>query len=318
MEILKKAEFEEFLQNQRGLAATTVREYGYDLKYYYAWLDREKKKVEEIGPKDLTGYVRYLRGEKGLEPKTCKRKIAGISTYYKWMVREGITKNDPVYFIELPKPPKRLPVYLTEDEEERFVTWLEKEAARRPIIGARDKTIFMLMLYAGLRVSEVVGLMEKQVTTKEGYPVSITVIGKGNKERQVYLNEEVSRALKFWIEARKLMREDPDFARKVTKRTSKEIESAYLFAGRSGGHLERSTIGLKMKRIRKELFGEKKVSAHKLRHTFATMLFRAGVDLNTIKELLGHSSIATTQIYAHVEDRQKMEAVKKIGKRKGV
>ncbi|NLE00508.1 MAG: tyrosine-type recombinase/integrase [Fibrobacter sp.] len=316
MEIQFLDEFKTFLMTQRGLAETTIKAYEYDLTYYLEWIEKEGLKIEEIGPKDLDRYVQYMRKEKNLEAKTCKRRIAAISTYYKWMVREGKLKNDPVYFIELPKAPSRLPVYLTEEEMEKFQEIFEEEAQKRPIIGARNRALFMLMMFGGLRISEATNIKESQVTVRDGYPVMVTVIGKGNKERQVPLNEDISRALLAWMETKKALKDDDDLARKYTRKTKVELQSEFLFPGRNGMQINEYTVQMKMKDIRKKHFPDKKLTPHKLRHTFATALFRAKVDIKTAQELLGHSSIATTQIYTHVEDEQKREAVMKLGKKK--
>jgi site-specific recombinase XerD len=181
----------------------------------------------------------------------------------------------------------RLPVYLSENETTKFLELVEQEAAKRPIIGVRNRAIFMLMLYGGLRNSEVLSMRESNVTARDGYPVLVTVVGKGNKERQVPQHEDLARALLAWIETKKALREDDDLARKVARRGRSELESPYLFPGRKGGHLDEYTIQMKLVRIRAEHFGGKKVTPHKLRHTFATRLHQEQVDIKTIQELLG-------------------------------
>ena len=304
--------FGDYLSLHRGLAQSTIRAYKYDLAYYAQWLEKIGKGIEDIGPKDLDGYVQYMRKELALDAKTCKRRVAAISTYYKWMVREGTLKNDPVYFIELPKAPSRLPVYLSEDEILLFMKMMEEEAEKRPIIGARNRALFNLMIFGGLRISETLSIKESQITIRDGYPVMVTVIGKGNKERQVPLNEEIARTLLAWIETKHALRDDDDLARKYTRKSKIELMSEYLFPGKNGKPLNKYTVQMKVQAIRKTYFAGKKLTPHKLRHTFATSLFRNNVDIKTIQELLGHVSIATTQIYMHVEDEQKREAVMKL------
>jgi site-specific recombinase XerD len=308
-------EFKDFMVNHRGLAASSIRAYSYDLGYYRAWMDREKLKVEEVEPKDLDRYVRYMRQDLEVGPKTCKRRVAAISTFHKWMVREGHTKNDPVYFIELPKASSRLPVYLNGEEAGKFHQLLEDEAKNRPIIGTRNRALFMLMMYGGLRVSEAVNIRESKITLRDGYPVMITVIGKGDKERQVPLNADASQAVLAWMETKKALRENDDLARKFTRKGRVVLDSDYLFPGEDGRRpMNKVTVQFKMREIRKKAFPGKKLTPHKLRHTFASMLIREKVDIKTIQELLGHASIATTQIYTHVEDQQMREAVMRIGK----
>jgi len=304
-------QFAEYMLLQRGLSETTVKAYRYDLQYYADWLGAAGKRLADVGPKDLDQYVKYMRGELDLQPKTCKRRIAAVSTYHKWMVREGVLKNDPVYFIELPKAPSRLPVYLNEDEISRFVKILEDEAGHRPVVGRRNRALMYLMVFGGLRISEVLAIKETAVTLRDGYPVMVSVIGKGDKERQVPLAEDVARAVLAWMETKKALRDDDDLARKFTRKNKEEINSEYLFPGRDGKPLNKFTVQKKVKTMRAE-FGGKKLTPHKLRHTFATSLFRAGVDIKTTQELLGHASIATTQIYTHVEDSQKLDAVMRL------
>jgi integrase/recombinase XerD len=311
MEIVKVKEFGEYLQLQRGLSASTIRAYRYDLAYYGQWLESSGKRLADVEPKDLDGYVRYMAGTLGLQSKTCKRRIAAISTYHKWLVREGVLKNDPVYFIELPKAGARLPVYLAEEEVGQFAELMEAEAVKRPIVGARNRALMYLMIFGGLRISEVLSITESKITFRDGYPVMVSVVGKGDKERQVPLAEDVARALLAWMETKKALRDDDDLARKYTRKNRAELTSVYLFPGRDGRPLNKSNVQKKVKSMR-GAFGNKKLTPHKLRHTFATSLFAQGVDINRIQKLLGHASIATTQIYTHVEDAQLYDAVKRL------
>jgi site-specific recombinase XerD len=311
MEIFKVGEFADYLALQRGLSASTIRAYRYDLTYYGQWLESSGKRLADVVPKDLDGYVRYMAGTLGLQAKTCKRRIAAISTYHKWLVREGIVKNDPVYFVELPKAGARLPVYLADDEIRRFAELMEAEAAKRPIIGARNRALMYLMIFGGLRISEALSITERKITFRDGYPVMISIVGKGDKERQVPLAEDVARALLAWMETKKALRDNDDLARRCTRKNRAELTSEYLFPGRNGRPLNKFTVQQKVKSMR-DAFGGKKLTPHKLRHTFATSLFRAGVDIKTTQELLGHASIATTQIYTHVEDAQKLDAVRRL------
>lgn len=308
--------FKTFLTTQRGLAGSSIRAYEYDLGYYFEWLQKDRKKLEDIGPKDLDRYVQFMRKELELGARTCKRRVAAISTFYKWMVREGITKNDPVYYIELPKAPGRLPVYLDEAEVGRFCKLLDDEASRRPIIGVRNRALFLLMMYGGLRISEVLSIRTAKISFRDGYPVMVTIIGKGDKERQVPLNADIARAVLAWMEIKKVLKEDEDLARKFTRRAKVVLNSDFLFPGENGDRgMNKYTVQQKLQEIRKKHFPDKKLTPHKLRHTFATMLFKNKVDIKTIQELLGHASIATTQIYTHVEDAQMREAVMKLGRK---
>lgn len=308
MALINIKEFSEYLTLQRGLSPSTVRAYRYDLAYYDAWLTAEGLGIADVGPKDIDRYIRHMSGVVGLQAKTCKRRIAAVSTYHKYLIREEVIKNDPVYHTQLPKAPERLPVYLTEEEIITFARLMEDEAARRPVVGARDRALMYLMMFGGLRISEALSITEDKITRADGLPVSVSIIGKGNKERQVYFADDVIRAVASWMKIKEELKNDDDLARKVTTKSRAELDSPYLFPGRDGEPLDKRTVQIKVKSIRKR-FGEKKLTPHKLRHSFATSLFRNKVDIKTIQELLGHASIATTQIYTHVEDSQKRAAV---------
>ena len=311
MEFDNIKEFAEYLGLQRGLSAATVKAYRYDLRYYAEWLSAVGKTLSEVGPKDLEVYIKYMFGELQLQPKTGKRRMAAISTYYKWLVHEEGLKSNPVYNMVLPKARTRLPVYLLKDEIKRFENIFEEEAQRRPIVGVRNRALMYLMMFAGLRISEALTIREADVTMLNGVPDTVTVIGKGNKERQVPLSEKAARAVGYWLDTREALRVDRKTARMLTRKDTAELESPYLFPGRDGRMLSKRHIQQKLVSLRGE-FGGKKLTPHKLRHTFATSLFREGIDIKTTKELLGHVSIATTEIYTHVEASQMRAAVKRI------
>ena len=311
MEFDNIKEFAEYLGLQRGLSAATVKAYRYDLRYYAEWLSAVGKTLSEVGPKDLEVYIKYMFGELQLQPKTGKRRMAAISTYYKWLVHEEVLKSNPVYNMVLPKARTRLPVYLLKDEIKRFENIFEEEAQRRPIVGVRNRALMYLMMFAGLRISEALTIREADVTMLNGVPDTVTVIGKGNKERQVPLSEKAARAVGYWLDTREALRVDRKMARMLTRKDTAELESPYLFPGRNGRMLSKRHIQAKLVSLRGE-FGGKKLTPHKLRHTFATSLFREGIDIKTTKELLGHASIATTEIYTHVEASQMRAAVKRI------
>ena len=308
MEFDNIKEFAEYLGLHRGLSPATVKAYRYDLRYYAEWLSAVGKTLSEVGPKDLEVYIRYMFGELQLQPKTGKRRMAAISTYYKWLVHEEVLASNPVYNMVLPKAGTRLPVYLLKDEIEQFENIFEEEARHRLIVGVRNRALMYLMAFAGLRISEVLALREADVTLQNGIPYTVTVVGKGNKERQVPLSEKAARAVGYWLDTREALRVDRKTARMLTRKDTAELESPYLFPGRDGRMMSKRNVQRKLVVLREE-FNNKKLTPHKLRHTFGSSLIREGVDLKTIQELLGHASIATTQIYTHVEASQLRAAV---------
>jgi len=300
--------FADYLGVQRGLSPATVQQYKKDLRYYAEWLVATGKELVDIGPNDMDAYALYMAGELGLSPATCKRRVASISAYNTWLMRVGELKSNPVYKIMLPKSAKRLPVYIAKEEIPRFEEVVEEEVRRRPIVGARNRALIYLMMYGGLRISEALSLKEANITFENEMPAMLTVVGKGNKERQVDLGKKAIQALHYWMAARKTLRDNDDLARKLTRKNYMELTSAYIFPGRDGRPLNMRTVQKKIESMRGIFGGAKKLTPHKLRHTYATLLIGKGVDLQTTRDMLGHASIATTQIYVHVDKAQRRAA----------
>ncbi|MBL8024813.1 MAG: tyrosine-type recombinase/integrase [Fibrobacteres bacterium] len=299
---MKKEEFLSFLKQERGLSTQTQREYGIDLDTWSRWLKENGLEGQEVGPKVVQGYVRTLR-EKGLAPATVARKVSSCSTYHKWAKREGHIKENPVYFIELPKRPKRLPIYLSDDERMRFLSRLNSEAEESPYMGTRNRAMFALMLFTGLRITETRTLQATNIIMQAGQPYRVRVVGKGDKEREVRLHPEAVAALSRWLAVREAMK-DPETSRKVTRRSPKELYSNYLFPGPIGEPMSAKGIQEIMRRLAKEVSPGKRLTPHKLRHSCATWLHRRGAPLVAIQKVLGHENISTTTIYTHLEDKE--------------
>lgn len=299
---MPKEKFLSFLTKERGLSPKTCMDYGIDLGTWLTWLKENGLDKQEIGPQVVQAYVRSLR-EKGSAPATIARKVSSCSTFYKWAKREGIVKENPVYFIDLPKKPRRLPVYLSEDEKGRFLERLIREAKELPYTGIRNKALFSLMLYAGLRITEARTLKPHNIVYQDGQPYRVRVIGKGNKEREVRLHQDAATALTQWLAVREAMK-NPEVARKLTQRSPKELNSEFIFPGPEGEPMTAKAIQEAIRRIGKEVCPGKKLTPHKLRHTCATWLHRRGAPLIAIQKALGHENIATTTIYTHLDNKE--------------
>jgi integrase/recombinase XerC len=269
-----KGHLEKFLRYlvvQRGASEHTVRAYRRDLEMF----------LEAAGPEaDLADVRAFLASEirKGNKKSTAARRLAAVRSFFRYLHREGLLKANPAKLVPTPKQGRPLPRFLTVDE----VFSLVEKPGGIGILPARDRALLELMYSSGLRVAEVAGLDVEDLNTKEGL---VKVRGKGRKERIVPVGGAALEAVRAYMVERMLKR-----------RTEKA-----LFLNRSGGRLTDRSIRRVVLKYSRMLGIAAKVSPHTLRHTFATHLLHGGADLRVIQELLGHSSLSTTQKYTHLD-----------------
>ena len=283
-------EFLEFLKYTKGHADTTCYNYNSDLNIWIKWLTEQELDWRKCKPVDVEHFVSYL-SKKGVGAHAVARKISCLSTFYKWCKRRDHVQDDPIYLIDKPKRPSRMPVWLEKEEQEAFVratrnyddipeTIFGRSKASSVKIRQRYELLFGLIQKTGLRISEALSLKVSDIRVVDGMAQSVRVIGKGDKERQVPLPE--------------------GFKRELALALADKSRDEYLFAKKPGGkpvgqHAARAYL----KKLTEKAGINKKVTPHKLRHTYATRLLEKDVQLIDIQALLGHESIATTQIYTH-------------------
>jgi integrase/recombinase XerC len=286
----------EFLQQmEHGKAASpnTVRNYRQALREFKATVPG--KSWWELRPVDFKTYLYRLAREQKLGPGTVRLRFAALRTFYKQALREGKISSNPVADLPLPKMPRRLPVFLNQEQvlallDAPRLLWA-KEEKRRAAGGKkksrrsaqnwqmlRDVAWLELFYSAGLRLSELAGLQRHSVDLKQG---TVRVLGKGRKERLCPLGEPAVRAVEAYLEAC-------------------PFEGDALFVSAQGRQLNGRTIQLAFKRYLAAAGLDAKLTPHKLRHSFATHLLDHGADLRSVQELLGHSQLTTTQIYTSV------------------
>ena len=273
----------------------TQMAYARDLKDFLGWLKTQNSGLLTV---DQTGIEDYLidLDASGLARSTRVRRLSAIRQFYRFAFESGWRRDNPAIRVKGPTPARRLPGTLSESEVERLL-----EAARKT--GRRDDRLrnacLMEVLYAtGSRVSELVSL---PVTAARGNPKLLLMRGKGGKERILPLSEPARLALSAWLERRDALEEVAHTDRGVPS-------SRYLFPSRGkSGHLTRHRFYQLIKELAVAAgITPSRVTPHTLRHAFATHLLARGADLRAIQTLLGHSDIATTEIYTHVlEDRVK-------------
>src|SRR5580698_3927083 len=214
------------------------------------------------------------------------RQLSSFRRFFRYLMREGVIRDDPTAQIAMPKIGRSLPKSLTEEEVESL---LGAPAVGDPL-GNRDRTMLEVLYATGLRVSELVNLRYTQVNLNQGV---IRIMGKGNRERLIPLGEEAVR----WLN---------EFARSARGEILLERQTDYLFPTRRGDRMTRQAFWHIIKRYARKAGVDRDLSPHTLRHAFATHLLNHGADLRVVQMLLGHSDLSTTQIYTHVA-RERMK-----------
>ncbi|AMG81978.1 MULTISPECIES: site-specific tyrosine recombinase XerD [Microbacterium] len=267
---------------ERGLSAHTVGAYRRDLEGYRDWLTAEG--IDDTA--DITPAVvdRFIVDRASAEPPPAATSLARLQSsvrgWHRFLAREGIEADDPTGRLRPPKTPRPLPKALTIDQVERL---LAAPSAEEPL-GIRDRALLELLYATGARVSEAVGLDVDDMAHGE----VLRLRGKGSKERIVPVGSYARAAVDAY-----LTRVRPELA-------AKGRASARLFLGARGAPLSRQSAWLVIRSAAERAQLTTEVSPHTLRHSFATHLLQGGADVRVVQELLGHSSVATTQIYTHV------------------
>ncbi len=298
-----------YLDVIRGKAKRTVTEYYNDICLFLRWLHcvNAKKSVADVGETDIADlpfseieavtvsvlydYIRYLRDTRGNTPRSVSRRLSAVRSLFKYLTKtKGMLRADPCQNLELPTVKKALPRFLTLEESQRMLHTAEEEKDSPEKL--RDYCIITLFLNCGFRLAELVGM---NVGDVDFFNRQIRVLGKGSKERIVYLNDACLSAIQDYLAARENPPEEPNALflsrnhRRISRRRVQQIVENHLTAAGLGGR------GL---------------STHKLRHTAATLMYQHGsADMLTLKEILGHQSISTTEIYTHLSSEKRQNAI---------
>ncbi|NWH07709.1 MAG: site-specific tyrosine recombinase XerD [Alphaproteobacteria bacterium] len=289
--------FLEAISAERNAAQNTLEAYRRDLEDAAGFLIGAGQGLAQAGGDDLRRYVAQLAA-RGLSPATQARRISALKQFYKFLFEEGVIAADPTLHLDAPKRGRALPKVLSEAEAARVMTAIGGDAAE----AARLRCLLELAYASGLRVSELVRLPLAVAKPDARF---MAVRGKGGKERLVPLNDAAREALKSYLAVR-------DHFLKEGARGKREA-SPFLFPSRAtAGHLTRQRFGQLLKDVAvKAGIPPARLSPHVLRHAFATHLLGGGADLRALQMLLGHSDIATTQIYTHVADSHLAETVER-------
>jgi len=285
----------QFVKVEKGLAKNSTLSYENDLNRYLTFIGRDCK-LSDIGGVTLHHIEQFLDelAELELSPGTIARNISSIRSFHEFAVVEGIAEANPAELIDLPKKAQKLPEVLTVAEVQKIID----KADRTSDAGIRDAAILETLYATGMRVSELTSLELDNLFFEIGF---IRVIGKGNKERLVPVGNHAQQAIEHFIETSRKRFAD------ANNRSKSENK---LFINQRGGPLSRMSIWNIVNKYAERAEIEKNVYPHIFRHSFATHLLEGGADLRAVQEMLGHSSIITTEIYTHV-DRSLLHQVHK-------
>ena len=295
-----------YLRTIKSLSERTVQEYYYDLILFLKYISFRKKYpdsrdipgidiktfdvmlLDKVNIMDLHSYIAYRDSERENNSTTRARKISSLRGLYKYLV--NVSKeinNNPTLELDTPKIKKRNPVYLTLNESIKLLETVNEN--KNNVLKKRDFAIILTFLTTGVRLSELASMNINSVKDNQ-----FSVVGKGNKERIVYMTESCKYAIEDYISIRP----------KVD-----EKEQALFLSTRKQRMSNRAIQHMIEKYLNMAGFDTSVYSTHKLRHTAATLMYKEGVDIRTLQKILGHTSVATTQIYTHVDDDDMKNAI---------
>jgi len=272
-------DFTSCLRAEAGLSENTVRAYGRDVGRWLAALSRGGRAPAEARREDVLEHLAAERA-RGLSARSLARSLAAMRVFHRFLVAEGRAPGDPTAGVDAPRLWSRLPAVLSREDVEALLA----SPNARTVAGRRDRAILECLYGCGLRASEAAGLRTDQVSFDLGV---LRVVGKGNKERLVPYGDRAREALRSWLEHGRPKAAREDLPHCFLTRTGKPMlrEDVWRVVRK---HLRAAGIGAD-------------ASTHTLRHSFATHLIEGGADLRSVQEMLGHASVATTQIYTHTD-----------------
>jgi integrase/recombinase XerC len=272
--------FIQYLQFEKRYSHHTIISYQTDLQQFFAFLisQYDGPSLSEITAGFVRSWLAEMRNE-DITPKSLNRKISSLKSFFKYQIKVGEVKQSPMTTIVSPKVGKRLPSFVSESDMGTLQQYVEFPDTWK---GQTDKLLLDLLYATGMRLSELIGLQESQLDIANG---QVKVLGKGNKERIIPVSKELANQLDSYINDKKQSFSNLPFSNLFVNEKGKPLYPKYVY------NVVKANLSL--------VTTLQKKSPHVLRHTFATHLTNNGADLNAVKELLGHSSLAATQIYTH-------------------
>ena len=276
--------FSDYLRLEQSLSDNSISAYCHDIELFRQYLEGDGKSlsVTEISHHDIEDFFANLY-DLGIVASSQARILSGLKSFYRYLIQEKICEEDPTLLVSFPNIGRHIPEVLSYEEIVSMLDCIDLSQQ----FGHRNKAIIEVMYGCGLRVSEVISLNISDIYAKDEF---IRIIGKGDKERLVPIGKKTLKELTNYTQGERLHQEiKPKFTDKV-------------FISARGASLTRQSVFLLIKSLAEKAGIKKKISPHTLRHSFATHLLEGGADLRAVQQMLGHSSITTTEIYTHVSD----------------
>ncbi|MGY4386249.1 integrase/recombinase XerD [Pedobacter sp. UYP24] len=282
--------FKVYLKLERSLSANSVSAYLSDVNKFeqFLALGGRQIRIQEITAIDLKAFISWIN-ELGMLPVTQARVISGLKSFFGFLQLEKVITHDPTFDLESPRLAKKLPDTLNINEIEALIVAIDASTPE----GMRGKALLEVLYGCGLRVTELISLRISDISWQNEF---IKIIGKGNKERLIPIGSSALHFIRIYIEQVR-----------VYVPIKKGYED-FLFLNRLGTGLSRITVFKMIKELALKAGIKKGISPHTFRHSFATHLIEGGADLRAVQEMLGHSSITTTEIYTHI-DRDYLKSV---------
>ena len=278
--------FENYLKSERGMSGHTLFAYRNDLNSLVYFLQKDIDKVSswtDVTEQNIREFITDL-DERGYAAATRSRKIASAKSFFKFMKEEQIIEKNPLSDVRQPRASQSIPKVLSVEDVDRL---LETVSTTTTIEECRDRAMVELMYATGIRVSELVGLNIRDVDLDA---LTVRTIGKGSKERVIPIYDSAAQSIGDYI----------THSRPTILRNAMQHDEEAIFLNRRGGRITRQAFWIRLNKLAVRAEISTKVTPHMLRHSFATHLLHGGASLRHVQELLGHSSIATTQIYTHL------------------
>ena len=279
-------EFLKYLTNEKGYSENTIVSYRDDIIQFTDFIKSEKIARDLLSirnSKTCQNYISYMSRHMNLKPTSIHRHISSLSTFYDFLVKEELVKENFFKDLDTPKTPKRLPKIVREEEIKMLFEVCDLENK----LGFRNYCILGCLYGCGLRVSELCNMQIKDIDFNERI---IRIHGKGNKDRDVIMYEDLAEDLKHYLST----------FRVELLYNSKDVNNRTVFLNKNGTNLSRIGVRKILDKLVSDCGETFHISPHMLRHSFASALLNNGADIRSVQELLGHESLSTTQIYTHV------------------
>ena len=278
-----------FLSEEKGFSDHTIKSYKSDINKFLSFLIEKNIDLKKVSKKEIRDFLAY-QYDLGLSKKTIARRLASIKSFFKFLLNSNYVSYNPTLFLSTPKISKKLPDFI----ETKMIDELMDQPDHHTEKGLRDKAILELFYSTGMRLSELINLNIGSVDDKNNL---IKVFGKGSKERLIPFGKRAKLCLE-------------DYLKKRVLRWSSSNKDIPLFVNGKNKRIPRRTIQRRISNYIKMISSGKRLGPHTLRHTFATHLMERGADIRAVGDLLGHSSLSSTQVYTHVKPEKMKEVYK--------